>query len=300
MKIYFLSARPCALFLNGAYFGRTDLFERFAEISAKDGVLAEFIPEHEQPIRFFITEKLRVSPPDGCEVYLLPDGVAVYANDFPPTRTALEVIWQKRLGNALATLFKQGETQLTIEEKGELFLLLLPDSFLPTEIFIVGKLVVLTDKRRLAVFEKMGKRLLFEKITEFRLDGETVFATLPLSDRLQRYAECEWSLSGDTFRQTAFTLKQRTDEKDETAKNDLTVYAFFESLLIGANFDDFLSDGFTAKKEELASFLGDFIAVTLTENPNEVGLVYKKAERLFEVKRFRAELENGRIADIKG
>ena len=85
MKIYFLSSRPCALMLGGVYFGMTDSFERFAEIEPKDNVFAEFIPEGALPVGFFITEKLRFSPPQGCEIYILRDGVAVYARDFPPS-----------------------------------------------------------------------------------------------------------------------------------------------------------------------------------------------------------------------
>ena len=64
MKIYFLSSRPCALMLGGVFFGMTDTFERFAEIEPKDNVFAEFIPEGALPVGFFITEKLRFSPPE--------------------------------------------------------------------------------------------------------------------------------------------------------------------------------------------------------------------------------------------
>ena len=64
MKIYFLSSRPCALMLGGVFFGMINRFERFAEIEPKDNVFAEFIPEGALPVGFFVTEKLRFSPPE--------------------------------------------------------------------------------------------------------------------------------------------------------------------------------------------------------------------------------------------
>ena len=84
MKIYFLSSRPCALTVGGAYFGVTDTFERFAELSLKDNLYAQFSPQGALPIGVFLTEKLRTEPPENCEVYLLKDGAAIYAKDFPP------------------------------------------------------------------------------------------------------------------------------------------------------------------------------------------------------------------------
>ena len=54
MKVYFLSAQPCILTLNGAYFGKTDTFERFIEVSAKDNVYAKFSPQNAGDIGFFI------------------------------------------------------------------------------------------------------------------------------------------------------------------------------------------------------------------------------------------------------
>ena len=58
MRIYFLSAQPAALKLDGQYAGTTDLFERYAEIDMRRGALAEIIPhDNSLPVNFFIDEK---------------------------------------------------------------------------------------------------------------------------------------------------------------------------------------------------------------------------------------------------
>ena len=129
MKIYFLSSRPCALMLGGVFFGMTDTFERFAEIEPKDNVFAEFIPEGALPVGFFITEKLRFSPPEHCEVYILKDGIAVYASDFPPSDFSLKIVSQERFIDNLVTVFRQGALQLSLETSKGFFVSPLPPCF---------------------------------------------------------------------------------------------------------------------------------------------------------------------------
>ena len=298
MKIYFLSSMPCALFLNGAYFGLTDLFERFLDVQPKDGIFAEFIPENALPIRFFITENLRFSPPDGCEVYLLKDGIAVYAKDFPPKDVTLQVLSQVRKNGLLATLFKQGRLQLSVEENGELFLANLPVDCAPSGIEIYRSLILLRETERLTVFNSRAELLLCEKIINCQIDGDEITALLPLSDRLGRVAECTWKIENGSLTRTRFTVKQR--QTDDGTPEGLIAYAFFESVLIGAPFEQFLNGDLQEKAAELGEFLGDFIAVTLTDKENEIGLVYEKTPRIFELRYFRVEIKNGQICDIVG
>ena len=122
MKVYFLSSTPCALTLNGAYFGITDGFERFAEVALQDNIYAQFSPQNALPIGCFLNEQLRFAPPNGFDVYLLPDGLALYAREFPPNDFTLKTIAQKRENDTLVTLFQQGKVQLSIESEKGFFL----------------------------------------------------------------------------------------------------------------------------------------------------------------------------------
>ena len=89
---------PAALTVNGAYLGIVDGFERSAELALRDNLFVRFEPENALPISFFLTEQIRFSPPENCEVYLLKDGIAIYARDFPPNDCMLKPITQKREG----------------------------------------------------------------------------------------------------------------------------------------------------------------------------------------------------------
>ena len=298
MKIYFLSSRPCALMLGGVFFGMTNRFERFAEIEPKDNVFAEFIPEGALPVGFFVTEKLRFSPPEHCEVYLLRDGIAVYARDFPPSDFSLKIVAQERFGANLVTVFRQGALQISLETPAGFSVSELPEAFGKCSLRYESGLFFLEGEGMLAAFSADGKCVFSERVSAYKIENGTLTATLPLSDSRGRSAECSWALTEEGCFQTAFRIRQ----EGEAAKvqNELLPYAFFESVLIGANFSELLSDELKEKAEHIKAFLGDFSGVTLTKDPATCGLVHKKKERLYELRYFTVDVKDGKIADIRG
>ncbi len=298
MKIYFLSSKPCALTLNGVFFGVTDDFERSAEVALSDRVYAKFSPEGALPIGFFITEELTRTPPVGCEVYVLRDGIAVRARDFPPVDFTLRPIAQKREGNTLVTLFQQGNLQLSVTCDGVLFAATLPPCFADAEILFHNGAILLKGKSALGVYSKECKPLLTEKVTDFALTAEGISATLPLSDCRGRTASCAWSLTEKECTLTSFTLRGSASSSD--GREGLLAYAFFESALIGADCSPFLSDELQDEKERILRFLGDFVAVTLTNEPTVCGLLRKKGERLFVADYYSVTVRDGKIIDVQG
>lgn len=304
MKVYFLSSTPCALTLNGAYFGITDKFERFAEISFNDRIFAQFSPQNALPIGCFITQELRFSPPEGFEVYLLPDGLALYARDFPPRDFILKTYAQERNGDTLVTLFQQGELQLSIEQGNSLSVSPLPREFINAKIRFFDTLIGLETTGKLALYTRAGKCVFCEEILSYSINNDTLSATLPLSDCLGRTAKCTYEFTENTFERTAITLQQARTENGEmdekSIANSLLPFAFFESILYGADYTPFLSDELIEKADSLRAFLGDFVAVTPTKQANVCGLVKRKAERLYEVAHYKVEITDGKISDIQG
>lgn len=298
MKIYFLSALPCALFINDAYFGITDTFERFAEVSLSDNVFARFCPQNAAPVGFFINGDLRSAPPSGVEVYLLKDALALYVKEFPPTDFSLSVIVQKRFENALVTVFRQGALQLTIDSPEGYFNATLPPAFSTCNLSCYQDLYLLSSPTQLALYDKKAQCLLCERVEEYSVDGDLLRATLPLSDRLSRFADCVWKMENGALTRESFTLRQ--SGKEESVAASLLPYAFFESVLLGLDITAFLSEELKTQSEKIRGFLGAFESVTLTDKKNVCGLVYKKAERLYRVQYYSVEVENGVICDIKG
>lgn len=309
MKVYFLSSKPCILTLNGAYFGLTDTFERYAELSPKDNLFAEFTPESGQPIRFFLNEDIRLNPPSRCEVYLLKDGLAVYAKDFPSTDLTLGVITQERERDMLVTVFAQGGVQVSIESGKGFFLSTLPPSFETCKLEFYQDFALISSPTQIALYNRLGERLLLEYATAFSMKNGVLNATLPLSDSLNRTAECSWELIENQAKQTSFTIVQQTKvsllerETDETrgaiVRDEILPYAFLESALLGLDCSGYFCDELKEKAESIKEFLGDYQSVVLTKTPSICGLVRKKADRLFEVDEYFVELKDGKITDVK-
>ncbi len=299
MKIYFLSAQPCALRLNSVFFGITDTFERSIEVNLVDRVYIEFSPEGALPVGFFLTEQITVKPPEGCEVYLLEDGVAVYARTFPPSNFTLRPVAQLREGNLLATVFCQGNLQLSVESPKGFFNAYLPPSFDACTLSMYRGLILLKSETHLGVFSDDCRPLLIEQVLQFHVEEEKLFATLPLSDSHKRTADCTWILNENECTLTAFTLRQPADGEQELPQA-LLAHAFFESILFKGDFAAFLSPELQPEAEKITAFLGDFVAVTLTDKPNVCGLVKRRGERLFSVENYAVHIEKGKIIDVQG
>lgn len=298
MKIYFLSSQLCSLTLNGVYFGITDRFERFAELDLRDRIFVQFTPQNAHPIGFFATESIRETPPDGCEVYLVKDGIAVYARDFPPVDFTLRPIAQTREADCVATVFSQGPLQLSLESGEGFFISTLPPAFSSCSISFHADLCLLEGKNTLAIYTKHGKCVLLEEFIDYSIQNNELNATMPLSKHLGRTAKCRWLLTPDGCERVEFTLHQEYAENGNNPREELLPFAFFESVLIGAETRDFLSDDLVSKSEDLTAFLGNFIEVIPTNETCVCGLVRKKADRLYEVSYFKAEVKNGKITDI--
>ncbi len=304
MKTYFLSAVPCALTVNQTFFGVTDLFERFAEIHLADNVFIEFKPQNAQPVAFFLNENIRFQAPEGVEVYFVQDGLLLYAKDFAPSDCTLRPIAQSQADNAVVTVFQQGKIQVNLQTGAGFFNATLPPSFTQCKIAFIDELILLSSPTALHIFNRAGKRVFAEDVSTFHVKNGVLSATLPLLDSLGRYAHVEYALSGGECTRTAFSLSQaRTQDggcEPSAVQAELIAFAFFETVLFGGDYAQFLSENLRKKAEDLRGFLGEFIAVTPTANPYVCGLVQPIGERIYETAYFTVQVENGLICDVQG
>ena len=302
MKVYFLSSMPCALTLGGAYFGVCDGFERFAEISLKDNLFVEFTPENALPVRFFLNENVRFSPPVGCDVYLLKDGIALYAHGFAPCDFTLRLIAQAREQDTLASVFAQGGLQLSVENGNTLFTATLPPCFSDCELAFHHNLVFLKSPTHLGVYTKNAQALFCERVLSHKIDGDVLSVELPLSDALGRVAACEYRVeNGSLYRERFSLLQTRThlgETESEKIREELLPFAFFETVLLGGDFATMLSPDLVESAESIRSFLGEYVAVAPTASPLTCALVYKKRAGVYEVKEYAVTLTSGKISDV--
>jgi hypothetical protein len=292
------------LSLNGVFFGVTDDFERSAEVNLSDRIFVKFTPEGAMPLGFFLTEDTLSTPPLGCEVYLLRDGAAIYARTFTPVDFTLRPIAQQRFDDTLVSVFQQGHIQVSIQSPDGFFTSTLPPSFSVCTLSMHAGLVFIEGQNHLAVYTKTGNCVLLEEIVDFSVTQNQLNATLPLSNCLGRVAECRWALHENGCDRTHFTLRQAHTLSGETDEvkiaEELLPFAFFESVLLGGNYAEFLADGLAEQADKIAAFLGDFRGVCLTNDPSTCGLIREKATNVFEVSYFTVTIENGKIINVTG
>ncbi len=290
MRIYFLSEKLAALSVNGLFLGSVDGFERTLELDPKDGYFLEckpvggFRPTH---VRF--DEDFLIDPPPQAEVYHTRGGAAVFFKDFVREDASMHVLWQENLLGVRLTLFVQGRVQLCMQSAAGFALVDLPDEFEGAKIAPAGEYFLLEGENAFCILTRTGEKVALSagKITE---RGERVVAETPLPSSLGHTAVRTWE------RGKLVSCTLRTKQQPTEAFYGL---ALFESVLAGADPAPFLAEELVEKAAALKEFLGDFSAVIPCENQDEVGLVYKRHERVFDVRYFRVILSNGKIANIE-
>lgn len=305
MRIYFLSYKAAILKLNGLYVGGVDLFERHIEIDLSDSVLAEIVPgENLQSVNFFINEKLLLSPPDYMDVYLMDGEALIYIRQYGNKDAGIRVLGQTRFSGALFTLFSQGGVYLSAEG-ADCSVIPLPAAFAGAkfeEKILAGyPVLALSCKNALLLLSDRGKRIFMNRVESVTygqtLDIETAFETCTSAK-----AVCSFSYDGESLA----LISSRTVETRPPERGILH-FAFFECVLTRGDFSVYLDDGLKQKAEALGEYLGEFIGVTVptekfyAEHPDEraAGLVYPKAQNLFEVKYFSCEItKDGKISNI--
>lgn len=289
MRIVFLAERECSLTAGGVLLGMIDGFCRSAEICPSDGVFFEIAPREDfLPVRFRLDEKFLLDPPPHIRLYFSEDAVAVYACEFVRADQSLRIVRQERIGGALLTLTVQGKVQLNLETEKGFFLVPLPDAFEDASFTAHGNHFLLKGADAFALVDRAGKILL---LSEGRIlsEGEPLEGEIDFRDSRGHTARCTW--------QDGVLLSCSIRAAREVTETTLAL-ALFESVLIGADCGEYLSEPLREKADSLRDFLGDFLSVVLTDAPDVAGLVYRRKERIFDVRYFRIEQTEGKISNI--
>lgn len=288
MRIFFCAEQTCAFFVNGMYLGAVDSFERSVEIDPADGVFCELKAPAYAPVRFCLDEDFLFSPPEGVELYFFGGAAGVHIKDFVRADPSLRVVWQQRIAGSLLTLCVQGRVLLNLESAQGFFQIPLPFSFEECAVTRAGALFLLESPSAFAVIGEDGAvRVLSDgKVTE---RGARVTAEIPLQDSLEHVVRRSWE-NGEPTECAVLSAQEPTAAT--------FALAFFESLLIGGDPAPYLSPALAPKTGLLRQFLGAYRAVVLTEKTDVVGLVYARKPRVFDVRRFRVTVEDGKIANI--
>ena len=290
MRVSFLSEKSSALYANGIYLGLIDGFERTVEVNPADGVFFEILPVGGYlSVCFRLSEEFLIAPPPQITLYYHETGVAVYANSFLRADQSLKILWQERLSNTLLTLYLQGTLQLNLENETGFHVLELSDALSESTPLVCGEHFLIKGESAFSLVSRTGELVLYSEGAVLQAENP-LKAEIPFHDSMGHTAVCTW----ENGKLTDCAI--RTERPPTAATFAL---ALFESALIGADIMPFLSPTLQEKAAALKEYLGDYRSVVLTEEANKIGLVYCRRERIFDVRYFRVEMEDEKIANIK-
>lgn len=290
MRVFFLAEKPCALTVNGAYLGIVDGFERSVEISPSDGVFCELAPSGYLPVRFRLDEDFLFCPPNQIELYYARGAVAVYCKDFIRSDPSLTVLWQETLLKSRLTLIMQGKLQLNLENETGFHIVSLPEWLEDCKAAACGGLILLRAERGFALVTREGEKRVLSEGNILEAGEHILRAELPLRDSLGRRMAAEWT-EGEM---TACSIRAR-----HASSQAGIALALFESVLLGADVRPYLTDALQQNADRLRGFLGEFVSVVCTDVGDVVGLVFPRRKGVFDVRYFRTELEDGKVANVR-
>ena len=288
MRVIFLSERECILSVNGVHFGLVDGFERTAELSPDSGVICELAPLSDfLPVRFRFDSGFLFSPPPQVQLYFSESSVAIYVCDFLRADQSKKPLWEEFIDGTRLTLIQQGKLRVTLENETGLHETELPDALEGCTVRSAAGGILLESN---TAFVLLGRDGTVRVRSEGRVtDISPLTAEIPFHDALGHTAICSW----ENDRISACTLRAAREPTASTF-----ALALFESALIGADTSPYLHEKLLDKADALREFLGDFRSVVLTGDQSRIGLTYERRERVFEVRYFRVEIEDGKVSNI--
>lgn len=274
---------------GGLLLGSVDGHERSVELDPQNGVWCELKRPGCHPVCFEFDEKFLLDPPEHVRLYFTREGVTVYVYDFQREDASLRPLAQERIHGTNLTLYAQGRVQLSLQNETGFHIVNLGDEFEGAKLSAAGDLFLVEAQAVFCLIDRQGTILVrSEGVISER--GARVTAEVPFHDSLGHAALCTWEEGKLT------DCRIRTARKPAPATYAL---ALFESTLIGADPAPYLADNLVEKADALKEFLGGFVSVVLTEKHDEVGLVYPRGDRVFEVRYFQVALEDdGKISNI--
>jgi len=310
MYFYFSSSIPCALKLNGIYLGTIYKTVKFIAIESGASPLVELCPisNKTENCNFILNEDFIANPPDNLAVTDLKGGYLLHLKAFS-TCSEFCLICQKKTDFALATLYNENGLKLTIETKNDFYIENFPFSVESASInFLMPNQNILyinfeNKENSVAIYKLFNKieKLFFD--SNVKIISENPFKTQKQHFDIAKHTEIiEWEEKENTLIIKEKSVSTNSNFVLENLPDEILPYAFLEAYLVGENLEAYLSENLAKNVQKLALYLKNFIGIMpppIFRNQNEIGLIYKKNKRLFEVLYITFELKDKKIINLK-
>ena len=280
--------------LKGAFAGDV----KIAELAAPS--LIELLPHRGGESVCFLADG-NLKNADNFNVYKISDGYFVDVFFGKNNKKGFKVLFQKRFGEALITIYRDRETRVVAETKSSAEVCVLPVCPESFGARLDGKVLYVystTPPHCVCAFSlERGVKKVMENIFD-EIEFSPVFRTKTrLFDIENTVAEVEWKYSAGEMR--AEKKKLEKGASDERIKTDFFKQRiFFERVLKGLPVSDMLSEGMREKEKYLSEYLGKALSV-LPCYCSDGGVCLSYAGKdCFSVKVFSISFENGLISNL--
>ncbi len=301
MRVYFLSARTCALKVNGAFLGYTDGAARFLELSPRDRSFCELIPADGDflPISFALCESVAAAPPRGVKLCFLPDGIALFADKFLCADAALRPIAAERLPFGSLTVFAQAGVRYAFEGEAGTKTGELGERFSACRISSFPHFALLEGRGALCALDETGAPFFCGRADKWTADPETgeVRVTAPLKDFCGRTAEYAFACRDGTP-----VPQGRTLSPERPLPERFALCRLLQALLSDETerAKELLTGDLAASLPALRDYFGNFAAVfPLPFAPFAAGTACPKQENVYVLKGYAATMREGKIGNIE-
>ncbi len=308
MYFYFSSSIPCALKINGIILGTIYKTVKFCDIQSESSPLIEICPLGISTgnCNFILNDDLLNKPPQNLAVTDLKGGFLIHVKSLPIVKE-FSLISQKKLDNALVTVYSENGLKITIESNSDFFVESLHLQSSIAEIFSpdIDKrlLFIVFDSGHTAVYKLNGKieKIYFDCNVNFSFDS-TIRSEKNLPDIAKHKIISDWTFDGNTLASTVKEICHSPDFYVDNLADEILPYAFLEAYLANEKLLPYLTEKMGKNVDKLNYYLKNFTGIMpppIFRKDDEIGLIYKKTDNLFEVSYCTFELKNRKIDNIK-
>lgn len=297
MRYYFYSDFPCALKINGVFVAKIQN-RPYLYVQQTPSLIEYFsLDSFGGTKAFFTDENFIVSPPNYVSVIDLCGGYFIYL--FPPKRNNnFSVIAQKKTQNLVATLFCDNGYKLSVETPNSFYAEEFPNPIVSANFdlkrcggnnFLILNAVNRTNYLNIYYLSDKIKKVFCSSVEDYSFDDALITEEC-VKDIAKHKVKRTWEFIEGEFKTAKTEIANKPNFDYFSLPNEIKAYAFFESVCLGEDITDFLTDSVKSKTDKLGGYLGKFLKVIpppTFKNQNCVGLVYKEKENLFKVKYFR-------------